>query len=261
MDDARDTRSEGRGRRPISPVATAALALVLVAAATAALGGLGSRWGWWHFRTGFSLLRWGVYGAIAAAALGAVGMAHARFSAKRRGAWTGVAALAIGLAVAFVPWNWQRTARSVPPIHDISTDLEDPPEFESVVPLRGEDANPLERGAEVDEQQRRGYPDLGPLVLDRPVPEIFDLAVEAAEEMGWELVAAEPDEGRIEAVATTFWFGFRDDVVVRVRPAEGGGSRVDVRSVSRVGRSDVGTNARRIRSYFDELRAVAGAGD
>ena len=68
-------------------------------------------------------------------------------------------------------------------------------------------------------------------------------------------MAAVPAEGRLEATARTRWFGFRDDVVVRVRP-DGAGSRVDVRSVSRVGRSDLGTNARRIRGFMDALRSA-----
>ena len=66
------------------------------------------------------------------------------------------------------------------------------------------------------------------------------------------LVAAEAADGRIEATDTTFWFGFKDDVVVRVQPADNG-SRIDVRSESRVGKSDVGTNARRIRAYLAKL--------
>jgi uncharacterized protein (DUF1499 family) len=70
--------------------------------------------------------------------------------------------------------------------------------------------------------------------------------------MGWTIVAAEPAAGRIEATATTRWLGFKDDVVVRIRP-DAGGSRVDVRSVSRVGKSDLGTNARRIREYLGRL--------
>ncbi len=72
--------------------------------------------------------------------------------------------------------------------------------------------------------------------------------------MHWTIVAEVPDEGRIEATDTTALFGFKDDIVVRVRPA-GNGSRVDVRSVSRIGSSDVGTNARRIEAYLDRLRA------
>ena len=74
--------------------------------------------------------------------------------------------------------------------------------------------------------------------------------------MGWDLVASDPASGRIEATDTTFWFGFKDDIVIRVAAAPGG-SRVDIRSLSRVGVSDVGTNAARIRKYLTALRSSA----
>lgn len=91
------------------------------------------------------------------------------------------------------------------------------------------------------------------LVLAGPPESAFSKALAAAEAMGWEIVKSDPNTRQIEAVATTFWFGFKDDVLVRVIPA-GSGSRVDARSKSRVGRSDAGTNARRIRAYFERLR-------
>ena len=106
--------------------------------------------------------------------------------------------------------------------------------------------------------QRHGYPDLVPRILARPPGEVFALALAAAKEMNWEIVAAVPEEGRIEAMATTFWFGFTDDVVVRVAAHEKG-SRLDVRSVSRVGRSDIGVNARRIREFLALLPAREGS--
>ena len=108
-------------------------------------------------------------------------------------------------------------------------------------------------GPEVAAQQRQAYPDVVPLVLEAPADVAFGRALGAARGMGWEIVAADSSAGRIEATATTAWFGFKDDVVVRVTP-EDGRSRVDVRSVSRVGMSDVGTNAARIRAYLARLR-------
>jgi uncharacterized protein (DUF1499 family) len=95
-------------------------------------------------------------------------------------------------------------------------------------------------------------------VLPAAPDRVFDRALSVARKLGWVVVAAVPAEGRIEATDTTRWFGFKDDVVVRVAPAAGG-SRVDVRSVSRVGRSDLGTNARRIRAFLRELRAAISA--
>ena len=102
------------------------------------------------------------------------------------------------------------------------------------------------------QQQREGYPDLAPATLPVPRDQAFDRALAVAQAEGWEIVTADKASGRIEATDTTRWFGFKDDIVVRLTPW-GSGTRVDMRSVSRVGRSDVGTNARRIEGFFDAL--------
>ena len=88
--------------------------------------------------------------------------------------------------------------------------------------------------------------------MDATPADAFKRALQAARDMGWEIVAADAAAGRIEATDTTFWFGFKDDVVIRVE-ADGAGSRVDLRSVSRVGVGDVGANAARIRAYLRTL--------
>jgi uncharacterized protein (DUF1499 family) len=101
------------------------------------------------------------------------------------------------------------------------------------------------------------YPDIEPLILTMPPETAFNRALGIARDRGWDIVGTDPHDGRIEATATTFWFGFRDDVVVRVSPAPGG-SRVDVRSVSRVGRGDAGTNANRVRLFLKEMKRAGG---
>jgi uncharacterized protein (DUF1499 family) len=167
-------------------------------------------------------------------------------------------ALLVGAAVAAVPYAHVRIARTVPPIHDITTDTEEPPRFVEIMALRADAPNSSEYAGEaVAAMQRKGYPDLEPVLLDLAPREAFERALSVGKSQGWEIVAASPGEGRIEATDETLFFGFKDDVVVRVR-AEGGRTRVDVRSVSRVGRSDVGTNARRIRRFLDELQVEAG---
>ena len=114
-------------------------------------------------------------------------------------------------------------------------------------------ANPPEYlGPAIAVQQRKAYPDLAPLDLSMPPGDAFTKAIAVARAMGWEIVAQKPAEGRIEATATTAWFGFKDDIVIRVAETAGG-SRIDVRSKSRVGRSDVGANAARIRAYLAVL--------
>jgi uncharacterized protein (DUF1499 family) len=250
---AQPNPAHSAARKPVTPIATAGLVLAVLAALAAAASGLGHRLGLWTFGTGFGVLRYAVYVGIAAVAVSLLGVVLARPGGPRRGLWRAIAGLVIAGVVLAIPLNGVRVARQVPPIHDITTDLEDPPAFVAVVQLRGEGSNPVAYGGEeIAAQQRAGYPEIAPLDVDLPPERLFEQALATAEEMGWQIVAAEPADGRIEATDTTFWFGFKDDVVIRIQPA-GGGSRLDVRSVSRVGRSDVGANAARIKAYLAAL--------
>ncbi len=226
-------------------LAVSALLLLLLAGPTVRLG-------LWEFPVGFKLLRWGAYAGLAAAALAVLFLVT---SARRGGVVPLILAVVAGGASAAVPRWWLAQARRVPPIHDITTDTDRPPEFVAILALRAGAPNPATYGGpELAAAQREGYPDLAPLSLNVSVAEAFGRALAAGRAMGWQIVAADSARGRIEATATTMWFGFKDDVVVRVTP-EGAGSRVDVRSVSRVGQSDVGTNARRIRAFLARLAA------
>jgi uncharacterized protein (DUF1499 family) len=149
----------------------------------------------------------------------------------------------------YIPYNQSQTVRSVPPIHDISTDLVDPPVFVAIAPLRAGAPNPAEyAGEETAAQQRAAYPDIQSMRFDTEAMTIFRAAERTVAKLGWDLVAADENEGRIEATATTRWFGFKDDVVIRIR-SQGEGTIVDIRSKSRLGRSDVGANTERIRRF------------
>jgi uncharacterized protein (DUF1499 family) len=207
-----------------------AVALGVLAAAALLLSGPGMRLGLWPYQVGLVLLLAAAIAGLAAAGLAMVALCIPGIR-KANFPWL-LAALVLGAGSASAPLEFLRQARSVPPINDISTDL----------------ANPA-----VAEQQRRAYPDIQPLELPAPPAEVFPRALAAAEAMGWEIVKKDPAAGRIEAVATTAWFGFKDDVLVRITPATPG-SRLDIRSKSRVGRSDIGANARRIRDYFERLK-------
>ena len=201
--------------------------------------------------TTFLIMRWSVYAAIAAVLLALVAMAIAwnRGSGKA----LPVVTLIIIAAAFSAPVAKVRQAARVPRIHDITTDTERPPQFVAVAPLRAGAANQIAYGGpEIASQQRRAYPRVQPLTLPLPPSQAFDRALAIARSFGWDIVASDPPAGRIEATATTFWFGFKDDVVVRIEAAPGG-SRVDVRSLSRVGLSDVGTNAARIEKYLAAL--------
>jgi hypothetical protein len=147
-------------------------------------------------------------------------------------------------------------AGDVPPIHDITTDTDDPPRFEKAPSLRGPDSNPLEIRADVIEQQKAAYPTLDTLRSPRSFARSYNLALNTARAMGWEITREDPNAGFIEAVATTPIMNFRDDVVIRVR-TNAEGSLIDLRSVSRVGRSDLGANAARIRAFLDAFRDAA----
>jgi uncharacterized protein (DUF1499 family) len=211
------------------------------------LAGPGTRWGWWNFRSGLGLLRYAAWLSIAAALLALLALVL--------GPVRGRAGLALLVAVACLagPLLFSRQVKRVPMIHDITTDTDDPPVFVEIVARRAGAANPPEYdGPDVAAKQRSAYPDIRPLHLDDPPARAFERALAAARAMGWEIVGADAATGRIEATATTRWFGFKDDVVIRVR-AEGQGSKIDVRSKSRVGRSDLGKNASRIRDYLESL--------
>jgi uncharacterized protein (DUF1499 family) len=237
------------------------LGLGILAVLALLVAGPGYRFGLWPLGTGFAILRAAAYGGIAAALVSAAGLILAPFHGDRRGMFRALAGLILGLVAVGLPWSQARTARAAPPIHDVTTDPADPPAFDAILPLRAAAANPATYGGdEVAAEQRRAYPDIEPLVVDLPTDRAFALALEAARALGWRIVASEPERRRIEATDRTFWFGFTDDIVVRIGP-EAAGSRIDVRSVSRVGLGDAGTNAARIRAYLDRLRAGPPAAD
>ncbi len=168
----------------------------------------------------------------------------------------------IALAVAAVFFTASLSLRpdlsGTAPIHDVTTDIGNPPFFEAILPLRIDAPNPPEyAGAETAEQQRAAYPDIQTLTLEKPTDEVFDAAVESANALGWEVVDANRDAGRIEATATTYWFRFKDDVVIRLTP-RGYGTYVDIRSKSRIGRGDMGANAARIRLFLQKMSVAMG---
>ena len=165
---------------------------------------------------------------------------------------TAGAALAVAVVVGIVPGRALLSAAGAPPIHDIATDTDNPPRFVAAVALNAPGRTDY-GGAAVAEQQRAAYPDLRPVMLPAAPGDAFRNALAAVEQMGWVLVATDPDGLRIEATDRSFWFGFEDDVVIRITAAGETGSRVDVRSLSRVGVGDLGANARRVRAFLAAL--------
>lgn len=233
--------------------------LALGAGAMAIFSGLGTQLDWWHFSNGFSLLKWGVYIAAVAGVFCLLGILAVRPGKEKKGFMLAACGLVIATPVIAVPYFWAQTAGKVPQIHDITTDIDNPPQFEAIVPLRGENANSLEYGgAEIAQLQIKAYPYIEPLNVTREPSEVFEAALATAKQMGWDIASADKNTNRIEATDTTFWFGFKDDIVIRITPnsfGKDGGSKIDVRSVSRVGRSDIGTNASRIQAYLKNLKS------
>jgi uncharacterized protein (DUF1499 family) len=258
---ASSTDAAPTGRNQLRRLPQLALLLAFAAVVLLGLGPLGWRAGWWHYRLAFgTLFPWAAYCGVAAAGLAVLGLLLGRWIGGERRVDMGALAFLIGAASTYVPWHYSRIAGGVPPIHDITTDPQNPPQFRAVLPLRDKErANPAAYGgAAVGDQQRRFYPDIAALSLALDPRKAFARALDAAREMGWTIVASDPAEGRIEASDRSFWFGFADDIVVRITASDAG-SRIDVRSLSRVGQSDLGVNAARVRAYLAKLRAAAGS--
>ena len=233
-------------------------AIVFAVALLALLGvifaGPGTKYGWWNYSIGIRMVVFGAYLGLAAAAAALVLVLLLAVPRWRVRPWVPLMTLIVALLAVTPPLILRHQARQVPPIHDVTTDFADPPQFVALQSVRQGAPNGVAYGGpEVAAQQQKAYADIKPLVLKTPPQEELQHAIDAARSLGWEVVSTDAASGRIEATDTTGWFGFKDDIVVRVRPDASGGSRVDVRSVSRVGQSDLGANAARVRKYLAKL--------
>ncbi|MDP6675184.1 MAG: DUF1499 domain-containing protein [Gammaproteobacteria bacterium] len=177
--------------------------------------------------------------------MGTAGEASALYS------WS---ALTISIIIISTTMSQRPDTSGAPPIHDLTTDISNPPAFIAILPLRAEAPNPPEyAGADTAEQQQAAYPDLMTLTIDKPVDEVLTEAEQVVRVLGWDIVAIDQAMGHIEATDTSTWFRFKDDVVIRLTP-NNPGTRVDVRSKSRVGMGDMGANAERIRAFLYLLK-------
>jgi uncharacterized protein (DUF1499 family) len=245
----------------------------LVLAAGAIVGGLalaapmGVWVGAWQFGRGFELLSIAnghgdliaIAGLIATIGLFVASRLLGTGNGLRLSGIALIGTIAAALAY-YIPESFRPPeGANVPPIHDISTDTVNPPQYVDVLPLRADAPNTVVYGGSEDMTAERlaqltteAYPDVTTLRLDVPPDVAFERALATVEALGWDLVAAVPEDGRIEATDTTFWFRFKDDIVIRITPTAQG-SAIDARSVSRVGRGDVGTNAKRLRTFLASL--------
>ena len=227
----------------------------LIAFLLVALPGPLYKYGIVDLGTAFTGFKFGVFAGIAALILLVLQMIFKRKTVTLGS--TVIALLLSAIAIA-MPLSMMNKGKSVPPIHDISTDLINPPKFVAIAPLRADAPNPVEyAGAEAAKQQRDAYPDLKTLSYTQSKSELVKATEQAINNLGWDLVNSDADKGIVEATDSTMWFGFKDDVVVRV--TDNGSERLlDIRSKSRVGGSDLGKNAERIHNFINELDGVLG---
>lgn len=233
-----------------SPAPRYLLICAIIALLLLALGPLGTRENLFHFRTGLLV-------TVAAFALGAISMVAADIMLlfpRFRGQRLKLALISgLGLIPTAVAVVVLGSSSGLPMIHDISTDTQDPPAFRAALALRGDDSNPLQRSAEVDSLQREAYADIEPLMTSKSPAEAFERAIAVSKELGWVVHNTEQASGIIEATYTSAWFGFVDDIVIRIRPHMSGNTQIDLRSVSRVGKGDLGANAKRIRAFIQRF--------
>lgn len=249
----------------IAKVSLGAFVLALVIGLAAALG---THAGLWTYKVGLPMILPAVAIGLAALVAGIVWAVTALIRNSSQGIRYGVIGLFGAVLVLAVPINGLRLALTSPPIHDISTDVEYAPAFKALLPLRKGAANgpeydgpklvtlPNGKVTTVTALQKKYYGDVIPFAQFIKPAKLFWRALNIANQTGWHVVAFDVKDGRIEATDTTFWFGFTDDIVIRVRQAGKLGARLDIRSKSRVGVSDLGRNAARLRTYLKTLKTM-----
>jgi uncharacterized protein (DUF1499 family) len=234
------------------------------------------------------LSKWALVAMVAAVAIAAIGLTLARydvvpkmagFSAFLGGGLVAAIALVMALLALLVGWRTGNPARTkalvalvvslayvgfigtrpmaagdAPPIHDVTTDLANPPQFE-VLSLREDNLVGVGTVENWQQIHAAAYGDIGPVTVPMPVSEATAAVVRQAGAEGWEVVTSDAARGHVEATASVSYIRFYDDVVIRITPVGSGSSRIDMRSVSRVGVGDLGVNARRVRSFLANLSA------
>ena len=242
------------GRLPGIGMRLAFLALIVgLACAACALGaGPGYRMQVLSLSAGLQTIRWAAIGAALGGAVAIFALVMRVVARGRQGRALAIVALIVNGLVAIPPALLYERAQQLPHIHDISTDTADPPKFVAVLPLRAGARNAVDYSPQTAIEQKRGYPDIAPLRLAASPADAFERVARAVRSMGWDVVSVVPGDLRVEATDTTWLFGFKDDVVVRIRPTSDG-SVVDVRSLSRVGGSDFGVNAKRVRTLLRKI--------
>ncbi len=237
--------------------ALAGLALLagLIAGGLVGVAGIGHKYAAWDLAFAEdTLLQYGFLIAIAAAGAAILALLIGGLRGKLGGAFTAVLALAVAGGVAYVPWQMQRQKDASPALHDISTDTANPPPFVALAEVRRVAPNGADYDGEGAGAQKQAYPDIVTYRSGGSAAALHGKAAQVVKDMGWQVAANLPEEGRIEATSVSEWFGLKDDVVIRIVPMDDGGSALDIRAAAREGDNDRGANAAHIRAFIAALR-------
>lgn len=249
-------------------------ALIILVPLVFAVAAIGYKLGLFDLGFAFRTLnqKAGLWLSILSGVFGLISLILAFVVTPRKGLVAGVIGLLIGgFALGKLAATKNAVYVELPFIHDVTTDTQDPPVFGTVV--MGERAkvkgvNTTDYAGKMapvfkDEKpageklvsvlQTKAFPEIRPLVLSDPKDVVFGEALATAKSMGWDIKEEDLAAGRIDATDTTFWYGFEDDITIRLRDGKGGGTIVDVRSISRIGGSDLGKNAERVKAFLDRL--------
>jgi len=210
---------------------------------------LGVRFGAYEFGVGFAIIKYSFFLAAGIFVIALIVWLVQRNSNPASSRAAAMAAIICLIPVAALGSQIIK-ARSLPFIHNISTDVVNPPNFNKIIELRGQNSNSIEYDAEQYAKLQQGaYPNVKTLLVNLSVAQAHAKALDVVDSLGWELVHHNPAVGSIEATETTALWAFKDDVVIRI-VAQGNKTAIDLRSVSRVGQSDLGANARRIEKFL-----------
>ena len=280
----------GKAKATGQGLAAIALIVSLLSVVWFAIAALGSKWGFWHWSFGLGTMTVGLgqYVVFGAAGLAISALLIGLLTPGRvKPTILGIGALLVSVLLAGRLVGLGAGAASVPSIHDIQTDWADPVVLsQTMMSARGADSNPVRYGEEAiyrdanhprfggkliadiqeaaecashdedvceDSETPKPYKPLEPLLIAAPRAQVFEAASRIATQRGWEIVTSDAGAGILEATHTSGWWGFKDDVAIRIREAEGNTTRIDMRSISRVGGSDLGANARRVSAFLYEL--------
>jgi len=236
-------------KKPFYKPAVIGFGLIILAILAAMSGPLGNRLDWWDFETAVNIAKWAAYAGLASSILCLLGLIVTRPGGKRRGFIFSIMGLIIIAPTVLYLQSWKEAKQTLPPIQDISTNIENAPSFWYAPNTR------VYGGFEDTSWQEEAYPDIKPLVLPLSANKAYDLALKLIRKRGWRLWEPNRDDMHIEATEKTFWFGYKDDVVIHITELDENRSQIDMRSASRYGTGgDGGTNANRIRSLFRDLK-------